>query len=214
MPNPSFKWEMLGSLISFGTNGIQTSKWWSPASPCKSLKWLDTWAAQPREKWNLSRRGAWSPQATDCSVQMGPGTWKHAVFHATLVQPCWIQSIEHSSSEKDLRVLAHGKLRMSQQCSLAAQKANHILGCIKVSVGSGAREVILPLCFALARPPLEYCVSVQQGHRPVGVHPEEGQKKWSKGWNTSPMRTGWESWDCADWRIESSRETWEGPFGI
>ena len=35
---------------------------------------------------------------------------------------------------------------MSQQRALAAQKADGLLGCIRRSVGSRAREVLLPLC--------------------------------------------------------------------
>jgi len=52
------------------------------------------------------------------------------------------------------------KLDVRHQCALAAQKANHILGCIKSSVASRSREGILPRYSTLVRPHLESCVQL------------------------------------------------------
>ena len=65
--------------------------------------------------------------------------------------------IEYSPDKKDLGILVDGKLDVSQQSALTAQKANHVLGCIQRSMSSRVREVTLLLCSVLVRPHLEYC---------------------------------------------------------
>ncbi|KFQ63554.1 hypothetical protein N334_13604, partial [Pelecanus crispus] len=90
---------------------------------------------------------------------------KHKVLHlgqgnTPYQYRLWDEGIENSPAEKELRVLVDKKLDMSQQCVIAAQKANRILGWIKRSVASRSREVILPLCSALVRPHLECCVQL------------------------------------------------------
>ena len=49
---------------------------------------------------------------------------------------------------------------VSHQCVLAAQKTNRILVCIKRSLASRSREVVVPLCSFLVRLHLESCIQL------------------------------------------------------
>ncbi|KAK4815838.1 hypothetical protein QYF61_008441 [Mycteria americana] len=63
--------------------------------------------------------------------------------------------LESSPAERGLGELVDSRLNVSQQCALAARRANRTLGCFKHSITSRPKEGIIPLCSALVRPHLE-----------------------------------------------------------
>ena len=67
-------------------------------------------------------------------------------------------TLEEVTEEKDLGVTLDVGLKYSKQCSLAAGRANRVLGVIKRTCQSRTQDIIIKLYKALVRPHLEYAI--------------------------------------------------------
>lgn len=101
----------------------------------KDLDWLEKWAYRNLTKLNKGEFKVLHAGMDNSTHQYMLGT----------------DRLESTLAEKDLRVPADTKLKVSQKCALAARVGNSVMGCIRKSIASRLREVILPLYLALVR---------------------------------------------------------------
>ena len=68
--------------------------------------------------------------------------------------------LSKTGKEKDLGVTmnANMKLKVSEQCRIAASKGNQLLGMIRRNITYKEKSLIVPLYKAIVRPHLEYCI--------------------------------------------------------
>ena len=91
------------------------------------------------------------------------------------------QNLKSVEQEQDLGIIVNSSGKTSEQCTMAANKANQILGMIKRNIKWKDKNIITKLYKALVRPKLEYCVQ-------AWCPQLKKIKGSSKGYNGEPLK--------------------------
>ena len=67
--------------------------------------------------------------------------------------------------EKDLGVTMSADMKVSEQCGIAASTGNQIIGLIRRNITYKGKKLIIPLCKAIVRPHLKYCIQAWRPYR-------------------------------------------------
>ena len=103
----------------------------------RAVKWAQTWQMQ----FNTSK----------CKVMHVGHRNERAIYNMGN------HRLEEVEEEKDLGVLIHRTLSVSNNCAVAVKKANQMAGHIYRTVTHKSIQTVVPLYKALVRPHLEYC---------------------------------------------------------
>lgn len=128
------------------------------ADDSKLIKGINSQADTDILSNDLLQLEAWS---TDW--QMLFNSEKCSVIHLGNKNPCneyhfCGTTLKATEKERDLGVIVDKTFKFSEQCNVAANKANMQLGMIKRNIVSRDKNIILKLYKTLVRPKLEYCV--------------------------------------------------------
>lgn len=140
----------------------------------------------------------WNLTGTDVKFCTWDGVWSAKILD--LEKKC----LEKSPAERVLQKGGWQQLSRSQQCAVAARRANPMLGCIKHSINS-CQKSRLSLCIQC------WCSTTLSMVCSSGPHnlrrmwrylsvSRGGQQSWQQGWRACPERSSWGLWVKLVWR--------------